>query len=512
MIQKSNQPKEMHPSTSWIILTALVLVAIFLMNFLIQMLPSGITVFDLTAQKITEISDITRKYVAEMQEDVVLYRICVTGNEDESLIRLMEHYDELSDHISVVSVDPTVYPRFTATYTDKNLSDNSIILVSDKRSKALDYNDLLLYNIYAISEDGTSYTLQSQMSYSDFLSFYETYSDVFATGDYTYQTLFIGEDAITSGLDYVTSDVLPKVYFTVGHGESAIPDSLCNYLSLDNIDYGNYSSINDSIPQDASCILIYAPTQDFTKEETTRFRDYLLSGGKLMLFTSYASLELPNLLALMSEFGMNASDRLVLEGDSEHFQGSGYFLYPLTEGARNHFSIASYNLLAPYSHSVSMGESRYAMTYTSLFTTTEKARLEDAKLSDEEAVADPDASESGDTDSADTEDTTGSYDVGALVTLAGEGAGHLCWFGSPQILDSDFNSASGGGNYTYFLAILEKLCEKNYSLVIESKVLNEDVLVLSDFQVGFWGVVLITVIPLTVLGIGLCVYMKRKYR
>ncbi|MBQ8287702.1 MAG: Gldg family protein [Clostridia bacterium] len=513
MTQKPTSRKQMHPANAWMILTALVLIAIFLLNLLIQMLPASITIFDLTSQKITEISDITREYVSQMKNDVVLYRICVTGNEDQALVQLMEHYDELSEHISVVAVDPAVYPRFTSAYTDKDLSDNSIIVSSDKRSKALDFNDLLLYNIYAISEDGSSYVLQSQMTYADFLIFYETYADVFTTGDYTYQTLFIGEDAITSALDYVTSDVLPKVYLTTGHGESAFPESLYNYLSLDNIDYGSYSSLTDPVPEDADCILLYAPTQDFTEEETKRLRDYLLSGGNLMLFTSYATLELPNLLALMSEFGMDASDRLVLEGDSEHYQGSGYFLYPNTDGARNHFSIASYNLLAPYSHSISMGESEHTMTYTPLFTTTAKARLEDVEASENEESANDGENASVDFEGEDaSEDTTGSYDVGALVTLAGENAGHLCWFGTPQILDSDFNSASGGGNYTYFLAILENLCEKNYSLVIESKVLDEDVLVLSDFQVGFWGIVLIVVIPLSVLGIGLVVHMRRKYR
>ena len=244
----------------------------------------------------------------------------------------------------------------------------------------------------------------------------------------------------------------------------------------------------------------------------------MLSGGDLILFTSYASLDLPNLLSLMGRFGMKASDRLVLENDADHYQGSGYFLYPKTDGARAHFSLSSYNLLAPYSHSISMGESEYTMTYTSLFSTTDKARLEE--ITDEEkkstssgddpegAASQPPVQETTET----TEDTTGSYDVGALVTLAGENAGHLCWFGTPQILDGDFNSASGGGNYTYFLAILEKLCDKNYSLVIESKVLDEDVLVLSDFQVGFWGVVLIVIIPLSVLGIGLFIHMKRKAR
>lgn len=505
MTQQSTNRKQIHPANAWMILTLLVLAAVILLNVVVRLLPTGATVFDMTSQKITEISDITRKYVATMREDVVIYRICVTGNEDRALDQLLVRYDELSPHISVISIDPAVHPKFTAAYTDKELSDNSIIISSPKRAKVLDFNDLLLYNIYAISEDGSSYVPQSRMTYADFLSFYETYADVFASGDYTYQTLFIGEDAVTSGLDYVISDHLPKVYLTTGHGETAFPEALYNYLAMDNIDYGNYASVNAPIPTDADCLLIYSPTQDFSKEETDRLRDYLLSGGNLMLFTSYATLELPNLRALMSDFALNASDRLVLENDARHYQGSGYFLYPDTDGARQHFSIGSYNFLAPYCHPISMGESKYTLTYTALFSTTDEARLEKAEHSDAEQKSE------SDTEEAPEEDTTGSYDVGAMVTLAGENAGHLCWFGTPQVLDSNFNSASGGGNYTYFLSILENLCDKNYSLVIESKVLDEEVLVLSEFQIGFWGVLLILIIPLTVLGIGITIHAKRKY-
>ncbi len=512
MKETTPNKKTLHPSHAWMILTALVLVGILILNLLIQLIPSRFTVFDLTAQKITEISDITRDYLDQLEEDVVLYRLCVTGNEDQSLVALTDRYDQLSTHVSAVSVDPVVYPRFAAEFTDKELSDNSIIVSSGRRSKALDFNDLLLYNIYAKTEDGASYALQSQMNHTDFQNFYQTYSDAFLLGNYTYQTLFVGEDAITSAIDYVTSDVLPKVYLTSGHGEGQFPDSLTGYLSLDNIDCGSWPSLTDAVPQDTDCIVIYAPTQDFTAEEIAKFRDYLLSGGDMMLFTSYAALKLPNLLALMEEFGMKGSDRLVKETDSDYYQGTGYFLYPDATGARKHFSLASYTMLAPNCHTISMVESKYPMTYSSLFTTSSKAQLEAAE-SDENPQAEDAAPAEGDAEQeSPAQPATGRYDVGSMVTLAGEGAGHLCWFASPDILNGDFNSAAGGGNYTYFLSILGELCEKNYSLVIESKVLDEDVLVLSDFQVGFWGVLLIAVIPLSALTAGLVIHGRRKLR
>lgn len=512
MTQKPSAPKRLHPANAWMILTVLVLVAIFLLNLLVQLLPARFTIFDLTSQKISEVSDVTRDYLSRMDEDVVLYRLCITGNEDKAVVQLLEHYDELSDHVTVEAVDPTVHPRFASGYTDKQLSDNSIIVSGTKRSKALDFNDLLLYNIY-YSADGTNYALQSQMTYSDFASFYETYSDYFTQGYYSYETLFVGEDAITSAIDYVTTDVLPKVYLTTGHGETPFPESLYGYLSRDNIDCAEFSSVASDFPSDADTVLIYAPTQDFTTDETDALRDYLLMGGNVILFTSYATLDLPNLLALMSEFGMEASDSLVAETNSDRYYNYKYFLLPDTTGAREHYSLSSYTLLAPNSHPISMVQSEHTLTYTSLFSTSDEAELDEAESSGEEELSLAEDSEVlTSEENQEDESTVGKYDIGALVTLSGENAGHLCWFGSPEILDSDYNSAVRGGNYTYFLTILGDMCEKNYSLTIESKVMDGDTLILSSFQVAFWGVVLIAIVPLTVMAVGVVVHLKRKYR
>jgi ABC-2 type transport system permease protein len=507
MTQKPTQHKGLHPANAWMILTVLVLAAILLLNVLVQALPARFTIFDLTTPKISEVSDVTRDYLAQLKEDVVLYRLCITGNEDKAVVQLMEHYDELSDHVRVEAVDPTVHPRFAAGFTDKQLSDNSIIISGNKRSKVLDYNDLLLYNIY-YSADGSSYALQSQMTFDDFSTFYETYSDYFIQGYYSYQTLFVGEDAITSAIDYVTTDVLPKVYFTTGHGETPFPEPLYGYLSRDNIDSAEFSSVASKFPTDADTILIYAPTQDFTQEEIHALRDYLLTGGNVILFTSYHNLDLPNLLALMKEFGMEASDSLVAETDSARYYNYKHFLLPDTSGARDRYQVSSYTLLAPNSHPISMVQSEHTLTYTALFSTSDEAELEDAKSSEEETVSSIDEANSN----SENEKKVGKFDIGALVTLSGENAGHLCWIGSPEILNSDYNSAVRGGNYTYFLTILGDMCEKNYSLTIESKVMDGDTLILSSFQIGFWGVVLIAVIPLSVLGIGIFIHLKRKYR
>lgn len=491
-------PKSIHPANGWLLLTALVLLSVILFNALVGIIPSGFTLFDLSAQKISEVSDATREYLATLGEDVAFYRICNAGGDDKSLMKLLDHYDQLSAHITVESVDPTVRPGFVSKYTDKTLSDNSLIIAGAKRAKVLDYNDLLLYNVYYTS-DGEGYNLQSQMTHADFMTFYETYADSFAMAQYTYETLFVGEDAITSAIDYVTSEVLPTVYATAGHGEAPLPESLYAYLAKDNIEIADCATLKNGVPEDAAAMLINAPMEDFTDGEITALRDYLLAGGDLLLLSAPDTLHLEKLRGLLKDFGLDAKENIIAESNQDDYHYYKYFLAPDTKGARDFYALSSYTLLAPNCHPISMVQGKYQVTYTSLFSTSDEAYLE------------PLDSDSGEA-SPDKEETKGRYDVGAIVTVNGKKAGHLCWLSSFEILENEWNTSSGGGNFTYFLSILENMCEKKYSLSISSKVLDSDVLVLSTLQMGFWGVVLIAVVPLSVVAVGAIVLMKRKYR
>ncbi len=81
-------------------------------------------------------------------------------------------------------VDPVQNPYFSKQYTETALNDNSVIVVGDKRSLALDYSKI--------------YVTTSSIDYS--------------TYNYTPETNFDGENAFTSALDYVTSDTLPTAY------------------------------------------------------------------------------------------------------------------------------------------------------------------------------------------------------------------------------------------------------------------------------------------------------------
>lgn len=107
---------------------------------------------------------------------MTIYVLVNQDNQDTTLGQTLQRYDDLSDHITVEYVDPTVNPMFYTQYTTGNISTNSLIVVSDKRSKVIDYND-----VYESSYDFD----------------YSTYSYNTTTTGYD------GEGQITSALDYV---------------------------------------------------------------------------------------------------------------------------------------------------------------------------------------------------------------------------------------------------------------------------------------------------------------------
>ena len=125
------------------------------------------------------------------------------GQEDAQIQALLNRYADLSDQVTVTTLDPAVNPGVLKEYEDQDLYMNSVIVSGEERSRLVSYEDIYLYN----------------------------YSMDYSTYGYTYTVDFDGERALTSAIHYVSSDDLPKVYVLTGHGESQMPDSCLLYTS-----------------------------------------------------------------------------------------------------------------------------------------------------------------------------------------------------------------------------------------------------------------------------------------
>ena len=233
--------------------TAVVLAILVAVNVFACALPATLTRQDISAAQLYSVTSNTKAVVNNLTEDVTIYWIVQSDQEDDVIQNLLEKYDSLSDHITVVKRNPDVYPTFAQQYTDEEVANNSLVVECGDKSRYIPFTDIYLgeVNMY--------------------------------TGTYS-ATDFDGEGAITSAIDYVTSDEYPQVYLLEGHGEGELPEELAGRIEKENLETQTLSLLNvDAIPEDADCIFIYAPQSDLSAEEAEMLSDYVAGGGKLLV-------------------------------------------------------------------------------------------------------------------------------------------------------------------------------------------------------------------------------------
>lgn len=282
--------------------TAIAIVLIFIVNLIVKAIPVNYTEFDLTTQKLYTIGDQTEELVKNLDEDVTLYYLMRSGEEDETLVKLLERYDDLSSHLTVVHKDVVKYPNFISSYTEDSVSLHSIIVECGDRFKLVDYND-----IYPTTID------------------YYTYS--YATEG------FDGEGQLTSAIAYVTGDDLPKMYVLEGHNEMDLSSSIQSAIEKENIQIEQLSLLTlDGVPEDADCLMIHVPTVDFSAEETEKIMTYLENGGKAIIISGYTGSDMPNFDSIMESYGVEKAEGIVFEGSNQNYiSGTPYYVVPEIE-------------------------------------------------------------------------------------------------------------------------------------------------------------------------------------
>lgn len=474
-------------------------------NLLASALPENIRTIDTSSTNILTLSDATVDYVKGLRSKVSIYLISEKDAVDATVLNVLNRYDALSDKLSIETVDPIARPAFIAKYTDKDLENNSLIVTCGARSKVIDAYSLFSFDIYG-STDGSGIDSYGNMSYNDFSLFYEENSVYFENYltygvGYTYEMLFDGEKVITSSIDYVVSSTFPCVYYTIGHGERELPESIKTALELDNVKCDSLSiATQNSIPDDCSLLVIASPVSDLSDAETEILLNYMKDGGKLFLITSYKYTELENLTSITKRYGMKAESSVISETDENYvFSKGSNDILPITKNADKYLSLDSRYLIMPNAHPIvrtkeaDEGDLDIKVTFTDLFVTSETSTL----------------LVEGDENESDKDAKGQSYTVGMLAR-SDESA--LLWISSADFLDASINISSAGGNFIYATAFIENLCEKKSPFSIASKTMVEDSLTITSAQSGFWAIVITVVIPLIFVIVGASVYKKRKSR
>lgn len=451
-----------------LLITLIVLAILIVANIFVSALPTALTKFDISSTKLYSITSNTKVVVNGLDQDVTIYWIVQSGQEDDVIENLLSKYDSLSDHIEIVKKNPDVFPTFARQYTDEEVQNNSLIVECGDRSRFISIDDI-----------------------------YVQEADMYS---YTYNTSFDGEGAITSAIDYVVNEELPKLYVLEGHGETELPAAFRDQIEKENMEINTFSLLTvDTIPEEADCILIYAPTSDISEKEKDLLADYAANGGKLLVMAGPTEDGiLKNLYSLLSDYGVEAQEGIVVEADREHFAfQTPYVLMPDMADSEitNSLIEEHYYPLMPVSLGLKVNGNTGKGTVTELLTTSDYAfsKTDGYDISTYEK-------EDGDVD--------GPFAV--AVSIDTENAGKIVWFTSSGFLDDMYNAYSSGANGDMGMNALASLIGESEAMAIRSKSLNYNYLTISASTSSLLKVLMIGVFPLLYLGIGIGVVLRRR--
>ena len=458
--------------------TAVILAIVVVINLLVGALPSRLTKFDITDNKVYSISDQTKATVQGLKQDITIYWILTDGDEDSYVRSLLDLVKEYSSHIKIVRKDTDADPRFAEAYTapGDTVYGNSLIVECGEKYRFLNYS-------------GDIYTYD--------------YADYYTTGTYT--TYFNGEGALVSAIDYVTSMELPKIYYITGHGETELSTAFAAAVKTQNIETATLTLLTaEAVPADADAVVICNPTKDISEPELNKLRTYTGVGGNIMLITDMYSgtTKFPNLETLMGEYGMSAVHGTVVESNRNYYLEYPVSLLPqmnshaITDPLIN----GNYFVMMMSAHGINIAENLADnLTVTGLMTTSSAAYCKQGTNSSTQK-------EAGDVD--------GPFHLAALATKnEGETSeSSVIWVSSSSLINEDVDSYVSGGNMDMFLNMLGYLADPEaIEMTIHAKPLtNVKYLVMGNNTSLALKLLVVAIIPLGYLAVGTVIWYRRK--
>ena len=453
------------------VLSLVVLAILVAVNVLAEKLPSSWTQFDISAAQLYSLTADTKAVVTNLDQDVTIYWISQAGQEDTVIEKLLDRYEELSDHITVLKRDPDVYPTFAQQYTDETVTNNSLVVESGERNRYIGYDDIYQYDT----------------------------GNYYSTGSVS--QVFDGEGQITSAINYVVRTDLPQVYLLSGHGEAELSQSFTDALTRANYEtVADFSLLNaDAVPEDCDALLINAPTSDISGEELAMLQSYVQGGGRLLVFSGpQQDTDLPNLNALLADYGVTVTDGVVVDPNRDYYAFTApYVLMPEIQQSdiTQPLLDGSYNIIVPIAQGLTVGDTTAGAVTPLLQTSTDSfSKAAGYAMSTYEK-------EDGDID--------GPFTLAVSIEDSAAG-GRVLWVASDYLLDEQYNAFSAGANLDIVMNGLSWMIGETDAVSIRSKSLDYNYLTISASSATWLKICMIGIIPVCFLLLGVDEVLRRR--
>lgn len=451
----------------------IVIVLVIILNLVVNKM--NITV-DLSSDQKYTLTEKTRELAKGIKDTVKMYYMCQDGSENVMIEKVLDQYNGLGN-IEVIEKDPVIYPKFSQKYTDEEIQSNDVIVVNETNGK-------------------NKFVSSAAMLVQDFdYSTYESTYDLDAEGQ------------LTAALQSVTAEADVKLYYTSGHNEAGVSESLTDLFSKSNIESAELKTASASgVPDDCDILMINAPQYDFSEEEYKQISDYLSNGGKAVFFLNAVTTEpMTNYNKLLADYGVDVVDGYVVDAKGALNQMYPTMLVPQTEEHDITADVGDTIVAVPVSKGMTVqSDVRSTLTVTPLLKTTDSAF---SKINLESETTEK---EDGDVD--------GPFHIGLVIkdayTENTKGAGNateIVVFGSGNIAASDFVATNQYGNRSVILNTISYLsgAETN-TLAIPVRSLSEEQVAIGEGDRIFFTVMLVVILPLVLLVTGFAIWYRRR--
>ncbi len=446
-----------------------VLAIIVIINMIVRALPATITKIDFSVNKLYTLTDTTTEYLKSLDKDVEIYLLAPVGEENESLYNMLEKYAAWSSHVTFKQIDPNVNPNFVAQYTEGLLEANSVIVVSGERFKIV--------------------------SYSSFST------PVFDFDLMKYVQGFDGEGQITSAVNYVVREDLPKMYVLTGHNESVYEKEFEALVSKANIVTDTLSLLEvEAVPEDCDVLLVNIPTVDFSPEEVEKVIDYIDAGGALFLITGNSGADLENLGVVLEYYGLEIQRGTVIETNAKYYLNKiNTNLVPgrVAHKVTNSLITKGIAVFLPNAQGIAVrDDARSSLEITKLLTMSEDSYV---RVGTSQLLT------------MQEDDIPGPVTIGVVIEeeINGEDA-KLAVFSSPNLLNTSCNTVVSGGNYELAVNAITWMSEMEDNISISPKSTTMQYLTVTQADFYKWMVILVGIIPVAFVGAGFVVWFVRR--
>jgi ABC-2 type transport system permease protein len=322
--------------------TAMMLFAVLLFVLVNLLAGEFNRTWDLTDEELFTLSQPSRNFLAELDQDITLTLIASTGEGSPILMALVDEYANASSRITADFRDPMLNPAFVQGFTSGLeggfIPNDSVIVQSGAQ--------------YRVITPDMMATIQRDM-----------WGNPVAIISLNF------ERQITTAIHSIIQGEIAVVYKVLGSGEFPLGQGITEFLETENFivrELDAMTIIRDGIPADADILLLSTPQRDWPTEKADRILAFLENEGRAFFAMEPVWGErMPNVDRVLASYGIRISDYFIMETDPrQHFVTPAFMLPQLWPHEVNLPLAAEgrFNLFLRYSAAIELLEMHRAST------------------------------------------------------------------------------------------------------------------------------------------------------